>query len=150
MQDRARPTALQEYPVVLELPIQWGELDAFGHVNNVVFLKWFESARAVYGLRVGVDMAPRSSGYGAIVASVSCKYLRPLRFPGKVNVGVRVTRMSIGSVTLGFRIVDASTGVPAAEGNCDVVLYDHSSQRPCPVPEFISKAVEELEGKSFS
>lgn len=150
MQDSKRPSALHEFPVVVTLPIQWGELDAYGHVNNVVFLKWFESARARYGSRVGVDMTPNSSGYGAIVASVSCQYLRPLSYPGDVIVGVRVTRMSIGSVTLGFCIVDARTGVPAAEGNCDAVLYDHSNQRPCPIPDFIREAVEELEGKQFS
>lgn len=149
MSDCPRPSALSDYPVIAEYPIQWGELDVYGHVNNVTFLRWFESVRAVYGLRVGVDMTPRGAGYGAIVSSVTCRYLRPLRFPGNVVVGVRVARLSIGSVTLEFRIVDAATGVPAAEGSCDAVLFNHADQRPCPVPDTIRTAVEAIEGRPF-
>ena len=145
----SQPSSLQEFPIVVELPIQWGDLDAYGHVNNLVYLRWFEAARAIYALRVGVDVTPRQDGVGAIVAAISCKYLRQLSFPGKIFVGVRVTRMSIGSVTLEFQIVDGQTGVPVAEGGCDAVIYDYSANKPVPVPERIRAAVEELEKKPF-
>ena len=135
--------------MVIELPIQWGDLDAYGHVNNLVYLKWFEAARAVYALRVGVDVTPRPNGVGAAVAAVSCRYLRQLSYPGSIFAGVRVTRMSIGSVTLEFRIADGKIGVPVAEGGCDAVLYDYAADKPVPVPDHIRAAVEALEGKSF-
>ncbi len=149
MHNSTRPSALKEFPVVIELPILWGDLDAYGHVNNVVYLKWFEAARAVYASRVGVDVTPRQVGVGAIVAAISCKYMRQLSFPGQVFSAVRVTRISIGSVTLAFQIVDGPTGVPVAEGGCDAVLYDYASQKPVPIPAHIRAAVEQLEGKSF-
>ena len=57
--------------------------------------------------------------------------------------------MSIGSVTLECRIADGQTGVPVAEGTCDVVLYDYAAGKPVPVPDHIRAAVEQLEGKSF-
>jgi acyl-CoA thioester hydrolase len=137
------------YPVVIELPIQWGDLDAFGHVNNLAYLKWFEAARAVYALRVGVDVTARQQGVGAVVAAISCKYLHQLGYPGTVRAGVRCSRMSIGSVTLEFQIAMCDTGVPVAEGSCDAVLYDYAARRPVPVPDAIRAAVERLEGRSF-
>lgn len=149
LSDPARPTALQDYPIVVNIPIQWGDLDAYGHVNNVVYLQWFEHVRCVYGERVGVEVVSRDSGTGTIVASVTCKYLRQLNFPGDVAVGVRVSRVSIGSVSLQCLIVHAGTGVPAAEAHCDVVLYNFAQQKPVPVPDPIREAVEKLEGKTF-
>jgi acyl-CoA thioester hydrolase len=149
MHDNKRPAVLKGYPIVIELPIQWGDLDAYGHVNNLVYLRWFEAARAEYALRVGVDIVPRSGGVGAVVASISCKYLRQLGYPGRVFSAVQIVRMSLGSVTLASLIVDGKIGVPVAEATCDVVLFDSETERPIPIPDPIRHAVEELEGKAF-
>lgn len=150
MNDATKPSALSQFPVVLDLPIQWGDLDAYGHVNHLVYLKWFESARAEYASRVGVDVLPQQrNGYGAIVAGVSCKYIRQMSYPGKVFAGVRVTKLSIGGIALEFRVVDGRTGVPVAEGGCDAVLYDYIKGQPVPIPDSIRAAVEQLEGKRF-
>ena len=97
---------LPGFPVVVEFPIQWGDLDAYGHVNNLVYLRWFEAARAVYASQVGVAVVPSQSGVGAVLSAISCKYMRQLNYPGDVLAGVRVARMSLGSVTLEFQIVD--------------------------------------------
>jgi acyl-CoA thioester hydrolase len=149
MKDSPRPSVLKEFPIVVELPIQWGDLDAFGHVNNLVYLRWFEAARAVYAMQVGVDVTPRQNGIGAILSAITCKYLRQLSFPGTIFAGVRVTRLSIGSVTLEMMIVDGGTGVAVAAGGCDVVLYDFNAGKPVPVPDPIHAAVEALEGRPF-
>ncbi len=149
MPEKSIPTVLTPYPVVVELPIQWGDLDAYGHVNNGIYMKWFEAARAVYATRVGVQVLPSQGGVGAVVASMSCKFHRQMGYPGIVYSGVRVSRLSIGSVSLDCLIVDAVTGVAVAEGECDAVLFDYAKQTPVPIPERIRAAVEELEGKSF-
>ena len=149
MEENAKPSALADYEVVIRLPIQWGDLDLYGHVNNVVYLKWFEAARAAYALRVGVEILSRERGVGAILASITCNYRRPLAYPGEVLSAVRVTRVSVGSVTLDYLVVEAKTGVPAADGKCDVVLYDYAAGQPVPVPDRIRTAVEKLEGKAF-
>lgn len=149
MNEDAGKPELAGYPIVLPIPIQWGDLDAYGHVNNVVYMRWFEHARCVYGDKVGVEVVSRETGIGALVASVSCKYLRQMTFPGDVLVGVRITRLSIGSVSLECCIADASTKVPVAQATCDAVLYDYALGQPVPVPERIRLAVENLEGKPF-
>ncbi len=65
MHESSRPSALQKFPIVVEMPILWGDLDAYGHVNNLIYLKWFEAARAIYASRVGVSVTPQQEGLGA-------------------------------------------------------------------------------------
>ena len=150
MTQRAPPSALEGFPIVKQFPIQWGDLDAYGHVNNLAYLRWFESARAEYASRVGVEVLPGQTGVGAVLASMNCKFLRPLCYPGNVFVGVRATRLPLGSVTLEFCIIDAALGTPVAEGTCDAVLHDCQENLPIPVPDHIRTAVEQLEDKSFT
>lgn len=103
-----------------------------------------------YASRVGVGVVAGEDGVGAVLASISCKYLRQLNYPGEVFSGVRATRISIGHITLEFRIADSQIGVPVAEGTSDAVLYDFAANEPVPVPDRIRVAVEQLEGKSFA
>ena len=147
--DTALPPALQDCPVIVRLPIQWRDLDAFGYVNNLIYLTWFEEARVVYASRVGVEVVSHDQGVGAIVASLTWKYHRQLQYPGEILAGVCVTRISVGSATLQCHIADAKTGVPLADGSCEVVLFDYGSRKPVPVPDEIRQAVEQLEGKPF-
>jgi acyl-CoA thioester hydrolase len=100
-------------------------------------------------MKVGVEILRRDRGVGAILASITCNYRRPLAYPGEVLSAVRVTRLTVGSVTLEYLVVDARTGVPVADGNCGVVLYDYAAEQPVPVPDHIRAAVERLEGKKF-
>ena len=69
-----------------------------------------EAARAAYAIRVGVEVLSRDRGIGAILASITCNYRRPLAYPGEVLSAVRVTRVSVGSVTLEYLVADAETG----------------------------------------
>ncbi len=143
------PAQMSGFPVVIELPIQWGDLDVYGHVNNVVYLRWFEAARAAYAMQVGVEILSRDRGVGAILASVTCNYRRPLAYPGAVYAGARVSRLTVGSVTLQYLVTDTATGVPVADGDSDAVLYDYAANEPVAVPSRIRAAVEKLEGKTF-
>mgnify|MGYP006284439147 FL=1 len=71
---------LQNYPVVIELPILWGHMDAFQHVNNIMFFRFFESARIAYFERIGFLDTMERTGIGPILASTRCKYISPSEF----------------------------------------------------------------------
>ena len=70
MDDSTDQIGIPGFPVTVRMPIQWGDLDAYGHVNNLVYLKWFEAARAIYATRVGVEVVARDSGIGAIISQL--------------------------------------------------------------------------------
>jgi acyl-CoA thioester hydrolase len=138
---------LQGYSVVIAVPVQWGDQDAFAHVNNVVYFRWFESARIAYFRRIGLIAERDAENLGPILAASSCDYRRSIAFPDTVRVGIRATRIGRTSIGLEHRIVSEEQKALAAEGTSTTVFYDYAAGRPHPVPEEVRKAIEELEGR---
>src|SRR5688572_5922073 len=73
----AIPEALQGYPVRLPISVAWGEMDAFQHVNNVMYFRFFESARIEYGRQIALMDLKEMNGAGPILAATSARYKRP-------------------------------------------------------------------------
>jgi len=92
-----------DFPVWITLPVQWGDQDAFGHVNNTVYLRWFESSRIEYSQRVGLAQVDATQRVAPILAAVSCNYRRQIRFPDTVLVGARIVRLGRTSMTMQHR-----------------------------------------------
>ena len=84
------PPALADFPVVITLPVQWGDQDAFGHVNNVVYFRWYESARIAYLDAAGLGSMMSQEGIGPILASITCNYRKQIKYPDSVHVGARI------------------------------------------------------------
>ncbi len=139
---------LAGFPVAIELPVQWGDQDAFRHVNNTVFLRWFESGRVAYARRVGLHELMETDRIGPILASIHCDYRRPVEFPETVRVGSRVARIGRTSLTLEHRVVAGSSGAVAAEGTSVLVLYDYAAATPRAIPDRFRAAIRALEGKA--
>jgi acyl-CoA thioester hydrolase len=136
---------LAGFPVVVEWPVGWGEMDAFQHVNNVVYFRYFEHARLEFVRRLGWDELQRQTGVGPILASTSARFRRALTYPDTVSIGVRVKEMSEDRFTLEYRIVSHKLQAVAAEGDSVVVTFDYQEQRKAPVPEELKRRMEELE-----
>lgn len=139
--------SLDEYRVVVELPILWGNMDAFGHVNNTVPLRWFESSRVAYVEQLGMVDFMRGAGLGPILASIRCDYLRQLHYPDTVRVGARVARLGNTSLVIEHLLVSDKLQVAAARGQSTVVIFDYQNQRPVRVPQEFRDAVERFEGR---
>ncbi len=140
---------LEGYPVTITVPVQWGDQDAFNHVNNVVYYRWFESARIAYFRRMGLMGMSSANRIGPILASSTCEYRKPINFPDTIRVGIRVTR--IGRTSIGFehRIVSEELKALAAEGISTTVVVNYDTYRPHPVPEQVRQSIESLEGRAF-
>jgi len=139
---------LADFPVTIGLPVQWGDQDAFRHVNNTVYLRWFESSRVEYTRRVGLWEMPDHGEIGPILASIRCDYRRPLTYPDAVRVGTRAVQVGRTSFTLEHRVVGESAKAVAAEGSAVLVLYDYARSEPCPIPDRVREAIRALEGKA--
>ena len=137
------------YHVWITLPIQWGDQDAFGHVNNTVYLRWFESARIEYGNLAGLSQTGMGQNIGPILAAISCNYRRQLTFPDTVHVGARITRIGNSSLKMEHRLVSAALRDVAADGDSTLVAFDYAAQKPVPVPDSVRAAIERLEGIAF-
>ncbi|MEW5742951.1 MAG: thioesterase family protein [Myxococcota bacterium] len=135
------------FPVRIEVKVQWGEMDAFAHVNNAQYLRWFESARIAYFEKVAVAIkAQDTSPWVPILARATVDFRRPVTYPDTVTVEASVRRFGTTSFTMAYRLTSQAQGVVAAEGEAVVVLLDPSTGQKTPVPEALKAAVAVLEG----
>jgi len=135
---------LPRWPVTVELPVLWGDMDSFNHVNNVVYLRWFESARIAYFERAGILAGMPE--VGPIQARGTIDYRLPLRYPDRVLVSATVTRLGNTSFTMGLRARShANDRAIAAEGEAVIVMVDYRNNRKVPLGDDLRKSIEKLE-----
>lgn len=139
-------TLLKDYPVVSKIPLAWGEMDAFGHINNVYYIRYFETARTKYLSEINFIS---SSEIGPILASVSCKYKFPLLYPDSVYVATKVYKISSDRFWMKYIIVSKKHEKIAAEGEGVIVSYDYKKATKTPFPENIRSKIELLENGNF-
>ncbi len=137
---------LASYPVVIQIPVAWGEMDAFGHVNNVVYFRYFESARIAYFRQLGLKQFLDQSAVGPILASIQCRFKFPLTFPDTLAVAARVTDIGADRFTMNHRIVSERHNRIAAEGDGVIVAYDYQLGQKASVPEDVRAAIMRIEG----
>lgn len=136
---------LAEFPVIIELPVAWGEMDAYGVVNNSVYFRYFENARIEYFERIGFSEHKERTGIGAILASTQARFKMPLTYPDEVLVGTRISNIETDRFTMEYRVVSRRAERVAAEGSCIVVTYDYLNKTKAPLPSEIKTRIEEIE-----
>lgn len=126
---------LEDYEQTTTLPVQWGDMDAFGHVNNVVYIRWIESARIdlLNALQSSVTMD--AGGIGPILASVKCDYKRQLHFPDTVYIGSRRGKMGRTSADIEHVVVSERQQAVVATGVSVLVIFDYDTNRPVRIPD---------------
>ncbi len=135
---------LSGFPVVIELPIQWGEMDAYGHVNNTVFFRFFESARITLLDRCGFLAAYDELEVGAILHSTACRFRRPLFYPDTISVGARASEVLPDRFVMEYKIVSHSQNEVVAEGTGTVVSFDYNTRSKTDLPEMVREGLARL------
>lgn len=128
---------------VQRFEVPFHDVDMLGHVNSVAYLRWAESARAVYQgdvLKEDVD-GPR----GFVVGRISLSYAQPLHFRDPVCVGVRISRIGGKSFTFEYAMWHEGNGIPAAEGESSMIAYNVVEACSIAVPQSWRTAVETYE-----
>ena len=138
--------SLGRFPVTVEIPVQWGDMDAFGHVNNAVYLRWFESARIAYFERLRLIERGGVAGVGPILARATVDYRIPLRYPDRIRASATVTKLGNTSFTMGYRVTsEGNAGAVAAEGEGVIVLVDYAKGGKVPLDDELRKRISDLE-----
>lgn len=139
------PAILKQFPVTIDIPVAWGEMDALQHVNNIVYFRYFESVRMAYFEKIRYMKYLEQTGLGPILASTQCKFKFPLSHPDKVTVGAKVSKVEGDRFTMDYCIVSQRWQKVAAEGQGVVVSYDYRQNKKAPLPEKIKQRILELE-----
>jgi acyl-CoA thioester hydrolase len=137
-------TDLSDFPIVITTDLRWGDMDAFGHVNNTLFLRYFEMARVAHFEAIGFD---RAEGTGPILGHVTCRYIRPLTHPDRIRMGARVTEVGEDRFTQEYVLVSVTQDRVAAVGEGVVVAYDYDQGRRGVLPEEVKARIRALAGR---
>jgi acyl-CoA thioester hydrolase len=134
---------LKAYPIVIEHAVQWGDMDAFGHVNNTVYFRWFENARIAYLRTLDWQVTQLPSGVAPILHSASARFRRPLTFPDTVSIGASVTQLGEDRFTMEYCVVSHRLQAIAAEGQGVIVTYHYGEQRKAEIPPTVRQQITE-------
>ncbi|MCQ4263408.1 thioesterase [Stutzerimonas stutzeri] len=123
---------------------RWHDNDIYGHVNNVVYYSYFDSAVNAYLIeRGGLDI--HEGGVVGFVVSSSCDYFASIAFPDALDVGMRVRKLGNSSVQYELAIFKQGEDEACAAGRFVHVFVDRASNRPTPIPDELRQALEALQ-----
>ena len=135
------------WPVSTEIKVNWGDMDALGHVNHSVFAKWMETVRMMYFSEIGMMNLYDDSNIGPILVRIEIDYELPIVFPDVVTVSTSVSRIGNSSFDMKYKIESLSNNrKSAATGSVVCVLLDYSSGMPHNIPPKIRESIARLEG----
>ena len=139
---------LADYPVVVDIPVAWGEMDAYGHVNNIVYFRYFETARMAYFDKLASPDFANRNPLGPILASTSCRFRAPLAFPDRISVGARVARVDEDRFVMFYAVYSHRLQKLAAEGEGTIVCFDYRENRKAPLPAELKQKISALENSA--
>ena len=143
MPDRQTPLARTDFRLFRAIATRWMDNDVYGHVNNVVYYSYFDTAVNGFLVEEGLLDIVRSPVVGYVVET-GCTFFAPIAFPDALEAGLAVTALGQSSVTYRIGIFKAGEAKAAAQGRFVHVYVERESQRPVAIPEPTRRALETL------
>jgi len=147
MSDRPTPEQRSSYPVFRTIATRWADNDMYGHVNNVVYYSWFDTAVNALLIEHGA-LDPRHGSTIGFVVETGCHYFAPLAFPQTVEAGLRVAHAGRSSVRYEIGLFAQGASTASAQGHFVHVYVDRATQRPVALPDALRGVVTQLQQSS--
>ena len=136
---------LSSCTVVMSIPVAWGEMDAMGHVNNIIYFRYFETVRIDYFRKLDLPGYQQETGIGPILASTECRFKLPLQYPDTVIVGTKILSMEEDRFVMGYEVFSTKHKRIAADGEGVIVTYDYHNNKKVNIPDTLRAKILELE-----
>ena len=131
--------------VTVRCEIRWGDMDALGHVNNIVYFQYCESARIAYFEQLNPEQFRTHDREGPGMVAANLNFRRQLAYPGSVDVTASVSSISGKSFKLDYTIREVSTGEVAADGSSVCLWVDYAQAKALPLPQQLVDGIVALE-----
>lgn len=141
--DKPEPAKRSAYRVFRSIGTRWMDNDAYGHVNNVVYYSWFDTAVNAYLIEQGALDIHQGDTLGLVIET-QCNYFTPLAFPQSVEAGIRVARLGNSSVRYEVGLFAQGAELASAQGHFIHVYVDRQTRRPVPLPAKLKSVLETL------
>ena len=141
----ARPVPMprEHYRAFHTITTRWADNDMYGHVNNVVYYSWFDTAVNSHLIAQGALDIHQGSTIGLVIET-QCNYFAPLAFPQVVEAGIRVARLGGSSVRYEVGLFAQGEPMTAAHGHFIHVYVDRQTRRPVPLPPALRTVLDAL------
>lgn len=137
---------LADFPVVIDLSVSWGDMDALQHVNHIEYFRYFLNGRVSYLERLEALNTMEDTGVGLILASIQCKFKSPLTYPDRLLVGTKIEKMENDRLFIKQALVSTKLGLIAAEAEALLVVFDYNTNTKTVLPAELKQKVQTLEG----
>jgi acyl-CoA thioester hydrolase len=133
------------HPFRLELRIDWSEMDLFGHVNNVAFLKYIQASRVNCWETIGLTKLYDNENIGPMLVSTACQFKKQLHYPGNIVLQARFDYIRNSSFSIHHQILNEEKEV-AAEAQDVIMMYDFVRKEKVTFPAYFREQVEKVQG----
>lgn len=141
---------MNDFPVVTEIPVAWGEMDALQHVNNVVYFRYFETARIDYFHHINLMDELARDNIGPVLSETHSRYKIPVTYPDTLLVGSRVCDIQSDRFSMEYQIVSKKLGKVTTTGTATVVMFDFNHGSKAQLPDNIVSAIRHLQGSDIA
>lgn len=141
---RPAPRPRSDFRVFRPIGTRWSDNDVYGHVNNVVYYSWFDTAVNAHLIEHGVLDIHQGDVIGLVVET-QCHYFSPLAFPQLVEAGLRVAHLGRSSVRYEIGLFAQGDAMAAACGHFVHVYVDRQHRRPAPLPAHLQAILKDLQ-----
>ncbi|WP_159737498.1 acyl-CoA thioesterase [Vibrio atypicus] len=136
---------LKGFPVVTEVQVAWGEMDALQHVNNAVYFRYFESARLEYFKRIKLLVNIAQSQVGPVLGETSCRYKLPITYPDTLVIGSKIIDLQEDRFTMEYQIVSKKLGKVSTIGKATCVMFDFKNNTKANLSDEVKQAILDIE-----
>ena len=140
---------LKEFKVFIDQNLAWGEMDAFNHINNAVYFRYFENVRLEYFQKINLFSIMQQTGIGPVLASTQCRFRIPLEYPDKITIGTKVSEMGDDYFVMKYGIYSHKINKVVAEGEGKIVSFSFQEKKKIFHPSELKNNIFVLESEGI-
>lgn len=115
---------LAQYPINTTINVAWGEMDALQHVNNVVYFRYFETARIDFFNQINLLEDLQKTAIGPVISENQARYKRPVTFPDTLTVGVSISDINDDRFMMHYHVFSQTQQAVTTIGSSQVVMFN--------------------------
>jgi len=132
---------MTNFPYKLTQNIHWADMDAYEHINNAVFFRYFEDVRMHVLEEIGANDYMTQHNLGPILARTEADYRAPLIYPDTIDIKAAVTDIQDKKFTMLYQVYSHKLQTIACEGKALIVYYDYNQNKSCAIPDVLKQAL---------
>lgn len=134
---------LEKFPIKTQIRVAWGDMDALGHVNNVSYFRYFETARIDFLAQTGLLAILSEPSHSPVLRDTHAHYRRPVVFPDTLIIGTYITDIQNDRFTMRYEAYSEAQQAVCTTGYANVVMFNMHTSQKAAIPEIMMKVLQQ-------